>query len=55
MAPLPPEAFPSVKFIAFGIFNWSIPDIIGWATVFVLFLIASWLRLPKIFEPSEEN
>lgn len=54
MTPLPPAALPSVSYIAFGIFNWTIPNIIAWVSVIVLFLGFTLLRLPKIFE-SQEN
>jgi len=53
--PLPTELLPSVKFIAFGIFNLTVPDIIAWSMVIVLFLAACGLPLPKIFEPEEKE
>ena len=53
--PLPPETFPSTSFIAFSIFNWAIPNIIVWSLVIILFLLACVLRLPKIFEPEEND
>jgi len=53
--PLPPETLPSTSFIAFSIFNWATPNIIAWSLVIILFLLASILRLPKIFEPEEKD
>jgi len=46
---LPPEMLSTVPHVTFSIFNLSIPNIIAWATVIVIFFIAAWLRLPKIF------
>jgi hypothetical protein len=48
---LPPEALRTVPHIAFSIFNLAIPDIIVWAVLIVVFLVAAWARLPKFFEP----
>jgi hypothetical protein len=50
MQPLPPEMLPTVPYVAFSIFNFAIPNIIAWVLAFGLVLLASWARLPKIFE-----
>jgi hypothetical protein len=55
MTPLPTELLTSAKFLAFSIFNWTVPNIIAWGLVIGLFLVAAALRLPKIFEPIEEE
>ena len=55
MQPLPPELLPTVKFVAFSVFNLTIPNIIAWSLVIVLFIGACWLRLPKLFEPKEKE
>lgn len=54
LGPLPPETLPTVPHVAFSIFNFAITNIIAWVLVFVVVLIAAWLRLPKIFEPEPE-
>jgi hypothetical protein len=46
---LPPEMLSAVPHVTFLIFNLAIPNIIAWATVIVIFCVAAWLRLPKIF------
>ena len=46
---LPPEMLPAVPHATFLIFNLAIPNIIAWGTVIIIFLVAAWLRLPKIF------
>jgi hypothetical protein len=51
MEPLPPEALRAVPHIAFSIFNLAIPNIIAWAILISIFVIAAWARLPKIFGP----
>jgi len=48
---LPPELLPPVQHVAFGIFNLAIPNIIAWIIVIVIFVVASWARLPKFLEP----
>jgi hypothetical protein len=52
--PLPPEALPAVPHIVFSFFNLAIPNLIAWGAVIVLFVAASWARLPRFFEPPEE-
>jgi hypothetical protein len=52
--PLPPEALPAVPHIVFSLFDLAIPDLIAWALVLVLFVVAGWARLPRFFEPPEE-
>jgi hypothetical protein len=51
MEQLPPEALRAVPHIAFSIFNLAIPNIIAWATLIFIFVVAAWARLPKIFGP----
>jgi len=46
---LPPEMLSTVPHVTFSIFNLAIPNIIAWATVIIIFFVAVWLRLPKIF------
>jgi len=48
---LPPEALRVVPHIAFSIFNLAIPNIIVWAVLISIFVVAAWARLPKILEP----
>ena len=55
MTPLPPEMLPTASFVSFSIFNFTVPNIIAWGSIIVLFLIASVVRLPKIFEPEEKD
>lgn len=50
MEQLPPQMLPAVPHITFSIFNLAIPDIIAWATLIVVFFVAAWVRLPRIFE-----
>lgn len=52
MEPLPPEMLPAVQRATFGIFNLAVPNIIVWLTAIVVFVVAAWARLPKIFEPT---
>jgi hypothetical protein len=51
MEPLPPEMLPAVAYVKFSVFDLAIPNIIAWAAVIVVLLVAAWARLPKIFEP----
>jgi hypothetical protein len=51
MEQLPPEALRAVPHIAFSIFNLAIPNIIAWAILIFVFVVAAWARLPKIFRP----
>jgi hypothetical protein len=46
---LSPEILSTVPHVTFSIFNLAIPNIIAWAAVIVIFFVAVWLRLPKIF------
>lgn len=54
MGILPTQSLPAVSHVIFGIFNWSIPDIIAWVIVIIAFILAAWIRLPKIFEGKED-
>jgi hypothetical protein len=49
MESLPTGALPAVPHVTFLIFNLTIPNIIAWGTVIVVFFIAARLRLPRIF------
>ena len=49
MEPLPPQLLPTVPHVTFSIFNLAIPNIIAWATVAIVFFLAAWARLPRIF------
>jgi hypothetical protein len=53
--PLPPETLPAVPHIVFSFFNLAVPDLVAVVVVFVLFVAASWARLPRFFEPPEEG
>jgi hypothetical protein len=53
--PLPPEALPAVPHIVFSFFNVAVPDLIALVVVIVLFVVGSWARLPRFFEPPEES
>jgi len=49
--PLAPELLRTVPHVAFSVFNLAIPNIIAWAVLIFIFVVAAWARLPKIFEP----
>lgn len=49
---LPPELLPAVPHIVFGVFDLAIPNLLAWATMVIVFGVAIWARLPKVFEPS---
>lgn len=49
MNPLPPETLPTVSYVAFSVFNMSVPNIVAIAVIVVVFVAAAWSRLPKIF------
>jgi hypothetical protein len=49
MEKLPTELLPTVPHVTFLIFNLAIPNIIAWTTVIIIFFVAAWFRLPKIF------
>ena len=51
MEPLAPELLRTVPHVAFSVFNLAIPNIIAWAVLISIFVVAAWARLPKIFEP----
>ena len=51
MEPLAPELMRTVPHVAFSVFNLAIPNIIVWAALISIFVVAAWARLPKIFEP----
>jgi hypothetical protein len=46
---LPPEMLSTAPHVTFSIFNLAIPNILAWVTVIIIFCVAVWLRLPKIF------
>jgi len=47
---LPPQTLPAVPHVSFSVFHLAIPNIVAWVLVFVIVLIAAWMRLPKIFD-----
>ena len=49
MNPLPPETLPTVSYVAFSVFNLAVPNIIAVAVIIIVFFVAAWSRLPKIF------
>jgi hypothetical protein len=49
MTPLPPETLPTVSYVGFGVFNMAVPNIIAVAVIVIVFFLAAWSRLPKIF------
>jgi hypothetical protein len=48
---LPPQTLPAVPSVSFSVFHLAIPNIVAWALVFAIVVLAAWLRLPKYFEP----
>ncbi len=54
MGSLPAQTLPAVPHWVFGVFNLAIPNVIAWIAVIAFFFVASWLRLPKIFEGKED-
>ena len=55
MDKLPTELLPVVPHLKFLIFDWAIPDLIAWGIVIAAFFLATWLRLPKFFEGSNNK
>ena len=51
MEPLPAQALPAVPHVTFSIFNLAVPNVVAWALVFAIVLVAARLRLPRLFEP----
>ena len=49
MPQLPPETLPVVPHLTFWIFNIAIPNLIAVVIIIVVFLIALWARIPRIF------
>ena len=49
MNPLPPETLPTVSYVAIGIFNMAISNIIAVVAIIIVFFVSAWCRLPKIF------
>jgi hypothetical protein len=49
--PLPAAALPAVPHVMFSVFNLALPNIVAWALVVAVVLVAARLRLPKFFEP----
>ena len=50
MPPLPPETLPIVPYFTFFVFNIAIPNLIAVIVIIIVFFIAVWARIPKIFE-----
>jgi hypothetical protein len=40
---------PTVPYISFFVFNIAIPNLIAVLAIIVVFIIAIWARIPKIF------
>lgn len=41
---------PAVPHVVFGIFNLAWPNVAFWALVIVVFVVASWARMPSFME-----
>ena len=52
MEPLPPQMLPAVSHVQFSVFNLAVPDIVFWALVIALFIIAVWAPIPRFLEGS---
>jgi hypothetical protein len=50
MMELPAQLLASVVHFDFGIFNVALPNLIAILLVVVIFFVAAWARLPRIFE-----
>jgi hypothetical protein len=48
---LPTQMLQAVPHVTVGIFNLAIPNLIAWAILIGLLLLASWARMPKVFGP----
>jgi hypothetical protein len=48
---LAPELLRTVPHVAFSVFNLAIPNIIAWAALIFILIVAAWARLPRIFGP----
>ncbi len=46
---------PAVPHVAFSVFNLATPNIAIWLAVITGFAVAAWTRLPRTFEPPEQN
>lgn len=51
MERLAPELLRTVPHVAFSVFNLAIPNIIAWAALIFILIVAAWARLPRIFGP----
>jgi hypothetical protein len=47
---IPAQLLASVTHINFGIFNIALPNLIAGLLLVVIFFVAAWARLPRIFE-----
>lgn len=50
MEQLPAQMLPTVRHVIFWVFNLAIPNIIAWLGLIIIFFVAAWARLPKLFE-----
>jgi hypothetical protein len=48
---LPAQLLPAVAHFVFGIFNVALPNIMVILLLIVIFFVAAWARLPRIFGP----
>jgi len=55
MEPLPAQLLPATAHVVFGIFNLAIPNILAWVALIIVFFVAAWMRLPRIFDPDGEE
>lgn len=55
MEPLPAQLLPVTAHVVFGIFSLAILNMVAWVALFVVFFVAAWMRLPRIFEPDGEE
>jgi hypothetical protein len=47
---IPTTLLASVTHLDFGIFNLAWPNVVVWAGLLMVFLAATWLRIPVMFE-----
>lgn len=55
MSDLTLQTLPAAPHVVFGIFNLTVPNIIFWGLVILLFAGAAWARLPKFIEHSSKG
>lgn len=55
MGPLPTQLLPAVPHVIFSVFDLALPNIVAWALIDAILLIAAWARLPSVLEPAEDE